>query len=204
MRRQTYFKGVGDNRGFWRKAALVVAGIMVALLLAGYQRPLVSAQTPISVAVLDYAVPSSAAVSGATASRYVADDLAAQLGKVSHPQLTVISRKAVRDAEASLAWKMPADLINFGRLAQLAQNVGANYLILGQIQSVNVPGGGGGAGLTATVQIALFDAAAKSNLGTATGNGLAGTTGGRDVAVRGALHNANAKALAALKAKLPH
>ena len=60
-----------------------------------------------------------------------------------------------------------------------------------------------GAGLTATVQIALFDAAAKSNLGTATGNGLAGITGGRDVAVRGALHNANANALPALVAKLP-
>jgi hypothetical protein len=176
---------------------------MIAVLFAGYQHPLVSAGQPISVAVLDYSVPSTAAVTGQTVSRYAADDLAAQLAHVSHPQLTVVSSKAVRDAEASLGWKMPADLANFDRLAQLAQNVGANYLFVGRIQSIIAPGGGGGAGLTATVQIAVFDAAAKNNLGSSTGNGLAGTTGGKDVAVRGALHNANAKALPALIAKLP-
>ena len=203
MRRQTYFKGVGDNRGFWRKAALLLGGIMVAVLFTGYQRPLVSAQQPINVAVLDFSAANITQTTYAgTVSRYAADDLAAQLAHVSN--VTVISRKSVNDAAASLGWKMPADLVNFDRLAQLAQNVGANYLFVGRVQSINAPGGGGGAGTTATVQIALFDAAAKSNLGTAIGNGLAGTTGGRDVAVRGALHNANAKALAALKAKLPH
>jgi hypothetical protein len=180
----------------------VVAGIMIALLFAGYQRPLVSAQQPINVAVLDFGTGSITQTSYAgTVSRYAADDLAAQLAHVSN--VTVISRKSVRDAAASMGWKT-ADLVSFDRLAQLAQNVGANYLFVGRVQSINVPGGGGGAGLTATVQIALFDAAAKSNLGTATGNGLAATTGGRDAAVRGALHNANAKALAPLKAKLPH
>jgi len=203
MRRQTYFKGVGDNRGFWRKAALLLGGIMVAVLFTGYQRPLVSAQQPINVAVLDFSAANITQTTyAATVSRYAADDLAAQLAHVSN--VTVISRKSVNDAAASLGWKMPADLVNFDRLAQLAQNVGANYLFVGRVQSINAPGGGGGAATTATVQIALFDAAAKSNLGTATGNGLAATTGGRDAAVRGALHNANAKALAALKAKLPH
>ena len=202
MRRQTYVKSVRGNPGFWRKAALMFCGIMVAVLLAGYQRPLVSASQPINVAVLDYAIPSSAAVTGQTASRYAADDLAAKLSHVSHPQLTVVSRKAVRDAEASLGWKM-ADLVSFDRLAQLAQNVGANYLFLGRIQSITPPGGGGGAAYGATVSITVFDAAAKNSLGSATGNGLAGATGGRDTAVRGALSNANAKALPALIAKLP-
>jgi len=203
MRRRTNVQRVGDNPGFWRRATLVVAGIMVALLFAGYQRPLVSAQQPINVAVLDFSAANITQTTyAATVGHFAANDLAAQLAHVSHPQLTVVSNKSVRDAAASLGWKT-ADLVNFDRLAQLAQNVGANYLFVGRVQSINLPGGGGGAGTTATVQIALFDAAAKSNLGTATGNGLAGTTGGRDVAVQGALHNANAKALASLVKKLP-
>ena len=204
MRRQTYSPRVGNNPGFWRTAALVVGGIMVAVLFAGYQHPLVSAGTPINVAVLDFAAMNPLpTVSGVDPRRYVADDLAAALSHVTNPQLTVVSRKDVRNAEASLAWKMPTDLANFDRLAQLAQNVGANYLFVGRIESINVPGGGGGAGLTATVRIAVFDASAKSNLGSATGNGLAAMTAGRDAAVRGALHNANGKALPALIAKLP-
>jgi hypothetical protein len=179
----------------------VVGGIMVAVLFAGYQHPLVSAQTPINVAVLDYFVPSQYAVTGQSAARYAADDLARQLGH-GHPNLTVIDRKKVRDAEASMSWKMPSDMGSFDRLAELAQNVGANYLILGEIESVSGPGGGGGAATTATVRIEAFNASTKTITAAATGNGLAATTGGRDVAVQGALHNANGKALAALAAKL--
>ena len=201
MRRQTYGKRVGGNPGFWRKAALVLGGIMVAVLLAGYQRPLVSAQTPINVGVLDYAIPSSAQVAGATVARYAADDLAAQLGHVSHTQLTVLSRKSVRDAASSMGWKT-ADLVSFTRLAQLAKNLGANYLFVGRIESVTPPSTGS-AGVTATVRVAVFDAAASNNLGSATGNGLAAAVGGRDAAIRNAVHNANGKALAGLIPKLP-
>ena len=63
MRRQTNIQRIGNNLGFWRTAALVVGGTMIAVLFAGYQHPLVSATQPISVAVLDYAIPSSAPVS---------------------------------------------------------------------------------------------------------------------------------------------
>jgi hypothetical protein len=200
MRRQTYSPRVGDKPVFWRTAALVVGGIMVAVLFAGYQ-PLVSAQTPINVAVLDYFVPSQYAVTGQSAARYAADDLARQLGH-GHPNLAVIDRKKVRDAESSMGWKMPGDMGSFDRMAQLAQSVGADYLILGEIESVNLPGGGGGGATNATVRIEAFNASTKTITAAATGNGLAATTGGRDVAVQGALHNANAKALAALAAKL--
>jgi hypothetical protein len=207
MRRQTYSPRVGDNPGFWRTAALVVGGIMVAVLFAGYQHPLVSAGTPINVAVLDFAAMNPLpTVSGVDPRRYVADDLAAALSHVTNPQLTVVSRKDVRNAEASLAWKMPTDLANFDRLAALAQKVGANYLFVGRITSLNVPtgGGGGGAAVTASVQIEAFDAAGKSILGAwVTGNGLSGAIGAKDAAVRAALHQANAKALPALVAKLP-
>jgi hypothetical protein len=61
-------------------------------------------------------------------------------------------------------WKMLADLVNFDRLAELAQKVGANYLFVGRIESLNVPSGGGAA-VTTSVRIQAFDAAAKSILG---------------------------------------
>ena len=183
------------------------AGIMVAMVLAGSHRPLVSADQPHNVAVLDFSTSGPLpSISGLTPGRFAADDLAEMLARITHRPLRVIPRKGVREAEASLHWQS-TDLLRFDRLAQLAQRVGADHLFVGRVERLDIPGhsalGGSMFRVTASVRVQVFDAAAKRFVGDARGSGLA-LSPSQLVAAQQALHDANAEALPQAISKLPH
>jgi hypothetical protein len=181
---------------------------MAATLLAGSHRPPIVASQVRSIAVLDFSTSGTMpSISGLTPGRFAADDLSQTLAGITHRLLTVIPRKTIRDAEASLNWQS-ADLLRFDRLAELARRVGADHLFVGRIESLitQTQGrsslGGNMSRADASVRLQVFDAAQKRLLGSALGSGL-GLGPSQQVAAQQALHQANSDALSKAVAKLP-
>lgn len=104
---------------------------------------------------------------GVVPEEQAADDLAKLLAKSAGTSGRALSREVVRRAESALGWK-PSDTLRFARLQALGRAVGADRLLIGLIQRLDLDlGSGGGAGAGgrnflsafAAITVQVFDVA---------------------------------------------
>jgi hypothetical protein len=104
-------------------------------------------------------------VEGVVPEEFAADALANLLAKNAGTRRTALPREAVRRAESALEWK-PSDALRFARLQALGRAVGADRLLIGWIQRLDLDqGGGGGTGAAgrhflsafAVITVQVFD-----------------------------------------------
>jgi hypothetical protein len=143
--------------------------VCVMVLFSGGLRgaSVVTAQTPPTVAVVDFYLLSPAApLLGVVPEWFAADDLSVMLARAGKGQLDLVPRPGVLRAERDIAWQ-EADVLHYARLAELAGRLQADRLVVGWIRQLNVERDPGaafphlGSGLTladAVITVQIFDA----------------------------------------------
>lgn len=117
-------------------------------------------------AVVDfYAQSPLPPVEGIIPEELAADDLANLLARAAGASMRVLPRGTVRQAESALQWKR-SDVLRFARLRDLGRAVGADRLLVGWIERMDLDQGGGGGGQGAgvgryfgfaTIRVQVFD-----------------------------------------------
>jgi len=145
--------------------------ILVVTLAAGLRVHGAVAQPAqgLGVAVADFYAPSPLPpVEGIVPEELAADELTRLLAQSAGQQVTVLSRVAVRQSESAIGWR-GSDVLRFARLQELARRLGANRVLVGWIQQLELDQGGGGGSQAggggrhfmsgfATVTVQVFDA----------------------------------------------
>jgi hypothetical protein len=185
----------------WRRG-MALLSLGTALSLFGQVDAGVSAAR--TVGVVDFYAPSQLGAYGIVPERFAANDLSMLLTQAAVGQFTVVSRASIGRAEASLGWQT-VDALRFDRLRALAQALGADTLIVGQISLlVNLDGGRTPPNASADTNLVLqvFDAtqgrfAAEIRQSASVVAGLQ-----RDLLTEQVLHDALVRAVPALAAAL--
>ena len=94
-----------------------------------------------AVAVVDFYVSTPVSPLVDTPELLAADDLAGLVVRSGGGRMTVIPRAAVRRAESALGWQ-GSDVLRFARLRELARALGADLLVLGRIDRLELGGDG--------------------------------------------------------------
>jgi len=136
--------------GRLRAFACIVGAVFVVASAWGIVSPNVAAQQAHTnvVGVVDFYAPSPlptfACCSGLIPERFAADNLSDLLLHGGNERFTVVPRGAMQKAQREMHWQ-GADVLNFGRMLQLAQAVGADRLVVGWILLLDVVPEGGSA-----------------------------------------------------------
>jgi len=122
-----------------RRRAIALLSLGTVLSLSGQ----VGAAAPAArtVGVVEFYAPPQLGPYSFAPERFAANDLSMLLARAASGQFTVVPRESMERAEASLGWQT-LDALRFERLRALAQGVGADTLVVGQISLlVNLEGG---------------------------------------------------------------
>lgn len=111
---------------------LVAAGGTVSTGTAG-------AATPLTVGVVDFYPGSTGGGGdlGVIPTRFVADELSAQLAHAGGNEISVLPRADVESAQAALKWR-GEDVLSFSRLGDLAARLHADRLVVGWITLLRI------------------------------------------------------------------
>ena len=122
--------------------------IVVCALVVGLGGHVAVAQSPrgLVVAVVDFYAPGVLPpVEGIIPEDLAADDLTTLLARGAGTGIRVLPREAVRQAESAMAWQR-SDVLRFARRRELGRAVGADRLLIGWIERLDLDRGGGGGG----------------------------------------------------------
>src|SRR5262249_26401879 len=97
------------------------------------------------IGVVDFYAGPLRPLEGLAPEALAADDLAAFVAHSARTPITVIPRATVRQTESAIRWQ-GSDALRFARLQELARALGADFLLVGRIDRLDLDRGGGGGG----------------------------------------------------------
>jgi hypothetical protein len=98
-----------------------------------------SGATPLTVGVVDFYPGSTGGGGdlGVIPTRFVADELSAELAHAGGNEISVLPRAEVESAQAALGWR-GEDVLSFSRLGELAAHLHADRLVVGWITLLRI------------------------------------------------------------------